>query len=65
MSPMISHILGRIIYKDDKKIIIDRAGIGFEVFLSSNNLAQLALGEERDVCTFLFLGEKAIELYGF
>lgn len=62
---MISHILGKVIYKDGKKIILDRSGIGFEIFLASNNLKELKEGEERDIYTFLFLGEKIIELYGF
>ncbi|MFA5431310.1 MAG: Holliday junction branch migration protein RuvA [Candidatus Paceibacterota bacterium] len=62
---MISHIFGKIIYKDEKKIILDKAGIGFEVFLSAFDLRELKIGEERDIFTFLFLGEKVIELYGF
>ncbi len=65
MALMISHILGKVIYKDDKKIILDKAGIGFEVFMASNNLKELSVGDERDVYTFLFLGEKVMELYGF
>lgn len=62
---MIAYISGKIIYKDDKKIILDKAGIGFEIFLSPNNLNKLSIGESKNVYTFLFLGEKAIELYGF
>ena len=62
---MISHIFGKIIYRDDKKIILDKSGIGFEVFLSISDLKELKVGEERDIFTFLFLGEKVIELYGF
>lgn len=62
---MISHILGTVIYKDEKKIILDRGGIGFEVFLAPSNLKELKVGEEKNIYTFLFLGEKLIELYGF
>ena len=62
---MISHIYGKVIYKDDKKIILDKSGIGFEVFLSLTDLRELKIGEERDIYTYLFLGEKIIELYGF
>jgi holliday junction DNA helicase RuvA len=65
INSMISHILGKAIYKDEKKIILDRSGIGFEIFLASSNLKELRIGEERDVYTFLFLGEKVVELYGF
>ena len=62
---MISHIFGKIIYKDDKKIILDKSGIGFEVFLSPSDLRELKVQEERDVFTYLFMGEKVLELYGF
>lgn len=62
---MISHIFGKVIYRDDKKIILDKSGIGFDVFLSPSDLRALKIGEERDVFTYLFLGEKVIELYGF
>jgi len=62
---MLSHIFGKIIYKDDKKIILDKSGIGFEVFLSPTDLRELKIGEERDIFTYLFLGEKVMELYGF
>lgn len=62
---MLSHIFGKVIYKDDKKIILDKSGIGFEVFLSPSDLRDLKVGEERDVFTYLFMGEKVLELYGF
>lgn len=65
MEAMLSHIYGKIIYKDDKKVIVDKGGIGFEVFLSPSDLRELKVGEERDVFTFLFVGEKVLELYGF
>ena len=62
---MLSHIFGKIIYKDDKKVILDKSGIGFEVFLSPSDLREIKTGEEIDVFTYLFLGEKIIEMYGF
>jgi Holliday junction DNA helicase RuvA len=65
MKPMLSHIYGKIIYKDDKKAIVDKGGIGFEVFLSPSDLRELKINEERDIFTFLYVGEKVIELYGF
>jgi holliday junction DNA helicase RuvA len=62
---MISFISGKIACKDDKSIIVERQGMGFEVFLSANNLEKVQVGEERNFYTFLFMGEKIIELYGF
>jgi len=62
---MISHILGKIIYKDDKKVIIDKNGIGFEVHMSPSDLRSIIVNQDKDLYTYLFLGEKVIELYGF
>jgi Holliday junction resolvasome RuvABC DNA-binding subunit len=62
---MISFISGKIALKDDKSIVIERQGMGFELFLSKTNLERIKLGEERNFYTFLFMGEKNIELYGF
>jgi len=65
MKAMISHIYGKIIYRDDKKVIVDKSGIGFEVFLAPSDLRELKIGEDKDIFTFLFMGEKVLELYGF
>jgi Holliday junction DNA helicase RuvA len=62
---MISFIFGEVLHKDDKKIILDRGGIGFEIFLSSSNLEKIEIGEERQIYTYLSVGEKFLELYGF
>jgi Holliday junction DNA helicase RuvA len=62
---MISFLAGKIIYKDDKKVILDKGGIGFEIYLATNNLDKMEIGDEAMIFTFLFLGEKIIEFYGF
>lgn len=61
---MISFLAGKIIYKDDKKVILERGGVGFEVFLAINNLDKLNQGDETHIYTYLAVGEKSIELYG-
>lgn len=62
---MINFIFGEILYKDDKKIVLDKHGIGFEIFLSPSNLEKIEVGEERQIHTYLSVGEKFLELYGF
>ncbi|MDD5639739.1 MAG: Holliday junction branch migration protein RuvA [Candidatus Pacebacteria bacterium] len=62
---MINFIFGEILYKDDKKIVLDKGGIGFEIFLSPSNLEKISIGEERQIHTYLVVGEKIMELYGF
>lgn len=62
---MINFIFGEVLFKDDKKIVIDKGGIGFEIFLSLSNLDKVEIGEERQFFTYLAVGEKLMELYGF
>ncbi len=62
---MISYIKGTIRYIDDKLITIERAGIGFDVFLNKREIDELSLGQEIELFTELVLKDKEIELYGF
>ncbi len=62
---MISFVSGKIAYKDDKSVVVNKQGLGFEIFLSTNNLEKVNIGEDKDFYTFLFMGEKVLELYGF
>lgn len=61
---MLSYLAGKIIYKDEKKVILERGGLGFEVFLAGSNLEQINLGDETHIYTYLLVGERALELYG-
>jgi Holliday junction DNA helicase RuvA len=61
---MISYLAGKIIYKDDKKVILERGGVGFEVFLAENNLEKINQGDETHIYTFMAVSDKAVELYG-
>lgn len=62
---MISYIKGKVIFKDDKKIILLNNDIGYSIFLSPLNLEKIKQGTEEEIYTDLVVKEKAIELYGF
>jgi len=62
---MISFLSGKVIYKDEKRAIVERQGLGFDLFLSEPTLKKVKIGEKTDFYTFLFVGEKSLELYGF
>jgi Holliday junction DNA helicase RuvA len=62
---MISYLHGKIIYKDDKKVVVDILGMGFDVFLSFPDIKEIKEGDEKIIFTHLFLKEKEVELYGF
>ena len=63
---MISYINGQIILKKEKFIIVEVAGIGYQVFLSSSTLSKLPeIGESIKLFCFQNVREDALDLYGF
>lgn len=62
---MICYLQGKVTYKDDKSLILENQGIGFKVFCSPKILKKISQGEEVKIFTYLYLKEKAVELYGF
>jgi len=62
---MITYIKGKIVFKDEQKIILLNNNIGYSIFLSSVNLEKIKEGTEEDIYTDLVLKEKEVELYGF
>jgi len=65
---MIAYLKGTIILKKEKFIILNVNGIGYKVFLSQKNLANLSLfesGKELEIFCFLNVKENGVDLYGF
>ena len=63
---MISFLNGNIILKKDKFIIVEVAGIGYKVFLNTQNLLRLPeIGETIKLFTYQNVKEEALDLYGF
>ncbi|HUD04017.1 MAG TPA: Holliday junction branch migration protein RuvA [Candidatus Paceibacterota bacterium] len=62
---MISHLKGAVIYKDEKSIIVDVAGIGYRVFATSRTLDAAHVGKEIALWTHFSVHEDSQALYGF
>jgi len=62
---MIAYIKGKIIRKNITSIIIETSGLGYEVYVSLNNLHKYQLGEEVALVTYLHIREDLMQLYGF
>jgi holliday junction DNA helicase RuvA len=63
---MIASISGNIIFKHDKFIIVEVAGIGYKVFVSSQSLLKLPeAGENIKLFCYQNVKEDALDLYGF
>lgn len=63
---MISYLIGQVSYVSETFVILEVNQIGYQVFLTSRDLANLPPdGEKVKVFTHLYLKEDLIQLYGF
>lgn len=62
---MIAHLVGTIAEKFVSSIIIDVAGVGYEVALTQPDFESVSVNETRKFYTYHSVRETAEELYGF
>ena len=63
---MIAHLRGELLLKDTSHVVIDVAGVGYQVMVSASVLASLpALGEVASLWTKLIVREDDMALFGF
>ncbi len=62
---MIAHLRGKIAEKFGNAVIVDVAGVGYEVAVPTPDFESILLGEERKFYVYHAVRENAEELYGF
>jgi Holliday junction DNA helicase RuvA len=64
---MISKLTGQISYVGAKSIIVDVGGVGYNVFVSNNSLANIVTKDIKHISIFTYLAvrENSLELFGF
>ena len=62
---MIAFLTGRVAQKDDRTITLDVHGVGFRIFALPRTIAELPIGAETEILTYLQVREDAMELFGF
>ena len=63
---MIAHVKGKIIHKSPESVIIDIAGVGYEVYIPLSTYYKLPETEEYvSLNTYTHIREDAMQLYGF
>lgn len=63
---MIARLEGKVVYKGMEHIIIDVAGVGYQVYLTAPNMKTVPVEGQSFACmTYLYVRENALELYGF
>mgnify|MGYP001609712438 CR=1 FL=1 len=61
---MIAQLRGQIAWRDDKSVILDVAGVGYRVYLSTSGRAAVAKQEAVTLWTHLAVRENALDLFG-
>lgn len=62
---MIAHLTGKIIDKNLNLMIIDVAGVGYEVAVSVSDAAKISLGDDVSLKIYHHIREQSQELFGF
>lgn len=62
---MIAYLQGRLVFKDPTYVIIDVAGVGYQVKISLQTYSKIKDEEQIKLLTFLHIKEDAHTLYGF
>lgn len=63
---MLGYLEGGVVFRGERFLIIDVAGVGYKVFVNAETLRKLAKSSEKvKVWTHLYQREDTIELYGF
>jgi Holliday junction DNA helicase RuvA len=62
---MIGSIKGKIIFKNEKFALVESCGIGYKIYLSSENLFTLQKDTEAFFWTHMHIREDMMDLYGF
>lgn len=62
---MIAHISGKIVEKFAGSIIVDVAGVGYEVIVPANEFERAVLGDDIKFYTYHNITDRSQELFGF
>lgn len=62
---MIAHLEGNIIYGTDRFLIVDVAGVGYKVWVTTDTIAGFTMGDKATFWIYTAVRETSIDLYGF
>ncbi len=62
---MISYIRGKVISQNERSLVIDVGGLGYQIATTPETLGRARIGEEFTLNTYLAVREDALDLYGF
>src|SRR5437763_878786 len=62
---MIARLEGIIVHTTEKFIIIDVSGVGYKLYITTETLASITLGDHASFWVYTAVRENSIDLYGF
>lgn len=62
---MIASIKGNVILTDAFSLVVECAGIGYQVFVTNDVLERAVVGASIQLCTYLHVKEDGLQLFGF
>jgi len=62
---MIHHLAGKTVYKDDRCLTIDVSGVGYKVYVTTETVNLIAVGDSVSLWTHHAVRENSVDLYGF
>jgi len=62
---MFYFLKGKIAAKDKNFIVLEKAGIGYEIYVGKKFLDKLKINEKIKIFVYLYLKQDSLELYGF
>ena len=62
---LISLVKGTVADIVENCLIVENGGLGYEIYMTGQDLGKVRIGEEKKIHTFLYVREDILQLYGF
>ena len=62
---MISFVKGKVADIGENSLVVENGGLGYEIYMTGQDLGKARVGEEKKINTFLYVREDILQLYGF
>lgn len=62
---MISFVKGTVTDIGENNLVVENGGLGYEIYMTGQDLGKVQMGEEKKIYTFLYVREDILQLYGF
>jgi len=62
---LISFVKGTVADIGENCLVVENGGIGYEIYMTGQDLGKARIGDEKKIHTFLYVREDILQLYGF